>query len=81
MMDKGTRAIISNISGGKIMKIRWNACYAAANILRKPDVRENSGDWIKDLVSCLSDTVLNFQNFKARIYSPFFSSYARLEYL
>ena len=75
MMDKGTRAIISNISGGKIMKIRWNACYAAANILRKPDVRETSGEWIKDLVFCLSDTVLNFQNFKVRIFNIFLLIY------
>merc|ERR1719383_1061408 len=67
MMDGGTRAIIYNISNGKIMKIRWNACYASANVLKKQGVTENSGQWVKDLVSCLLDTICNFQNFKVRI--------------
>ena len=34
-MDAGTRAIIANISSGKIMKIRWNACYASSHVLKK----------------------------------------------
>ena len=37
MMGAGTKAIINNIQSGKIMKIRWNACYASANLLREPN--------------------------------------------
>jgi len=67
MMGAGTKAIISNIQSGKIMKIRWNACYASANLLRKEKVKDSSGPWVGDLTSCLSQIVLNFQNFKVRI--------------
>ena len=64
MMDSGTRAIMANITSGKIMKVRWNACYASANVLRKAGVRESSGAWVSDLLACLVDTLQNFQNFK-----------------
>jgi len=49
------------------MKVRWNACYASSNVLKKDDVSEEMGKWVSDLVSSLSSLVLNFQNFKVRI--------------
>eukprot|EP00088_Acartia_fossae_P039609 TRINITY_DN4123_c0_g1_i11.p1 TRINITY_DN4123_c0_g1~~TRINITY_DN4123_c0_g1_i11.p1 ORF type:complete len:943 (-),score=161.07 TRINITY_DN4123_c0_g1_i11:371-3199(-) len=67
LMERGTRALISNITTGKSMKVRWNACYAASNLLKKKDVTEESGKWIQDLVTSLSSLVQNFQNFKVRI--------------
>jgi hypothetical protein len=60
-MSNGTKAIMANITGGKIMKVRWNACYAASNILRK---EEEEGQWRTDLINCLLDMVINFHNFK-----------------
>jgi hypothetical protein len=60
-MSSGTKAIMANITGGKIMKVRWNACYAASNILRK---EEEEGQWRTDLINCLLDMVINFHNFK-----------------
>ena len=68
MMDTGTRAIMANITSGRIMKIRWNACYAAANVLKKEGVRETSGSWVPDLLVCLVDTLQNFQNFKVTLH-------------
>ena len=62
-MSNGTKAIMSNITGGKIMKVRWNACYAASNILRK---EEEEGEWRTDLINCLLDMVINFHNFKVK---------------
>jgi len=67
LMDSGTRALITNISSGKIMKIRWNACYASANVLKKAGLSESTGPWVRDLVLCLINTINNFQNFKVRI--------------
>ena len=62
-MTSGSKAIMANITGGKIMKVRWNACYAASNILRKEE-EEEGGQWRLDLINCLLDMVINFQNFK-----------------
>jgi hypothetical protein len=62
-MSGGTKAIMANITGGKIMKVRWNACYAASNILKK---EEAEGQWRTDLINCLLDMVINFQNFKVK---------------
>jgi hypothetical protein len=63
-MPQGTKAIITNITGGKIMKVRWNACYAASNILRKVDDSSETATWRTELINCLLDMVINFQNFK-----------------
>ena len=29
LCEKAVEAIVLNISSGKVMKVRWNACYAA----------------------------------------------------
>jgi len=67
LMEQGVRALISNISTGKSMKVRWNACYAASNLLKKDDITEDSGKWVSDLIDSLTSLVQNFQNFKVRI--------------
>ena len=66
LMAKGTECLISNIQSGKIMKIRWNACYAASNILKKQDLQTDYS-WKHNLLDCLLEVVVNFQNFKVRI--------------
>ena len=67
LMSRGTKAVITNITGGKIMKVRWNACYAASNILKKVEGEdEPATQWRTDLVNCLLDLVINFQNFKVK---------------
>jgi len=66
VMSDGVDAIVHLIHTGKIMKIRWNACYAAGNVLKKKDIDRNSS-WKKTLVDCLLQTVENHQNFKVRI--------------
>ena len=33
--------MLENIKTCKIMKIRWNACYAASNILKKKELEKN----------------------------------------
>jgi hypothetical protein len=67
LMERGARALIINITTGKSMKVRWNACYASSNLLKKEDVTEDMGKWVTDLINSLSTLVLNFQNFKVRI--------------
>jgi len=66
LMSKGTDCLVANIKSGKIMKIRWNACYAASNILKKEGLVKDF-PWKRRLLDCLLDTVVNFQNFKVRI--------------
>ena len=65
-MEMGAACMLENIKTGKIMKIRWNACYAASNILKKKGLEKNY-NWKVDLLECLLETVRNFQNFKVRI--------------
>ena len=48
------------------MKIRWNACHAAGNVLKKTDI-DADFTWKRRLVDCLLDAVRNHQNFKVRI--------------
>jgi len=66
VMGVGAACMLENIRTGKIMKIRWNACYAASNILRKKGMEKNY-DWKIELLECLIETVRDFQNFKVRI--------------
>eukprot|EP00092_Neocalanus_flemingeri_P101336 GFUD01129574.1.p1 GENE.GFUD01129574.1~~GFUD01129574.1.p1 ORF type:complete len:911 (-),score=287.76 GFUD01129574.1:124-2856(-) len=66
VMSAGADCMLNNIKTGKIMKIRWNACYAASNILRKEGLEKNYV-WKVELLECLLETVRNFQNFKVRI--------------
>jgi len=66
VMGVGATCMLENIKTGKIMKIRWNACYAASNILRKKGMEKNYG-WKVELLECLLETVRDFQNFKVRI--------------
>jgi len=66
VMAMGATCMLENIKTGKIMKIRWNACYAASNILKKKGLEKNY-NWKVDLLECLLETVRNFQNFKVRI--------------
>jgi len=66
VMGVGAACMLENIKTGKIMKIRWNACYAASNILKKKGMEKNYL-WKMDLLECLLETVRDFQNFKVRI--------------
>jgi len=69
LMEEGTNALVHNISTGKIMKIRWNAAYAASTVLKKPS-SSSGGDstvYRTKLIQCLLDTVINSENFKVRI--------------
>jgi len=66
VMAAGAACMLDNIKTGKIMKIRWNACYAASNILKKKGLERTHG-WKVELIECLVETVRNFPNFKVRI--------------
>ena len=41
VMSQRVAAIIHLINTGKIMKIRWNACYAAGIMLEKTDINQD----------------------------------------
>ena len=70
VMSGGVDCIVGLIKTGKIMKIRWNACYAAGNVLKKRDI-DRDYVWKRNLISCLLETVNNHQNFKVRINAAF----------
>ena len=70
VLSRGVDCIVGLIETGKIMKIRWNACYAAGNVLKKTDISRDYS-WKDKLVNCLLETVKNHQNFKVRINAAF----------
>lgn len=66
-------AIILNVSTGKAMKVRWNACYAAGAVFKPSYIFEDKQLVSKRLVviETLLPIVENFPNFKVRISAAF----------
>ncbi|CAG8564763.1 9383_t:CDS:10 [Ambispora gerdemannii] len=59
-------ALTKNFDHGSL-KARWNACYAAANMLRNQDFPIGINDWTTSLYDSLSKVVRSAKNFKVRI--------------
>ncbi|KAG9303110.1 hypothetical protein G9A89_005068 [Geosiphon pyriformis] len=58
--------LIKNFEHGSL-KIRWNACYAAANMLRNQDFPIGFNHWTSPLYDSLTKAVRSAKNFKVRI--------------
>jgi len=62
-----TNASTSSTGLGAV-KLRWNACYAIANLLKNPDlVFIPQPNWLPDLFSALVKVTQSGKNFKTRI--------------
>ncbi|GBC04366.1 hypothetical protein RclHR1_05640009 [Rhizophagus clarus] len=61
-------SLIKNFESGTL-KVRWNACYAAANMLRNPNfpIGSKSNSWSVQLYEALIKAVQTSKNFKVRI--------------
>ncbi|CAB4383085.1 unnamed protein product [Rhizophagus irregularis] len=61
-------SLIKNFESGTL-KVRWNACYAAANMLRNPNfpIGSKSNSWSVQLYEALIRVVQTSKNFKVRI--------------
>ena len=59
-------AIVMNVSCGKVMKVRWNACYAAGGILRTRNLFR-SESFNDKLVEALIPVIEECPNYKVRI--------------
>ena len=59
-------AIVMNVSSGKVMKVRWNACYAAGGILRTRNLFR-SESFNDKLIEALIPVIEECPNYKVRI--------------
>ncbi|CAG8711283.1 33766_t:CDS:2, partial [Racocetra persica] len=61
-------ALIKNFESGSL-KVRWNACYAASNMLRNPNfpIGQKTNTWSVQLYDALIRAVQTSKNFKVRI--------------
>lgn len=64
LCEKAIDGILVNISGGKVMKVRWNACYAAGGVLKTKLVSQTSLDKI---IKVLIPVMESCPNYKVRI--------------
>ncbi|XP_070205596.1 HEAT repeat-containing protein 6-like isoform X1 [Littorina saxatilis] len=62
------KIIIKTMNSGP-MKVRWNSCYAIANMLRNPLLLTGDTPWLVAVLTALSQVVKDCNNFKVRINS------------
>ncbi|CAG8454565.1 10543_t:CDS:10 [Acaulospora morrowiae] len=68
LIKEVVQVLIKNFENGSL-KVRWNACYAAANMLRNPNfpIGSKNNSWSTQLYESLARVVQNSKNFKVRI--------------
>lgn len=64
LCEKAVDAISVNISTGKVMKVRWNACYAAGGVLKTTIVSRSSQH---KLIQAILPVMESCPNYKVRI--------------
>lgn len=69
MFKNAVNAIVINVSSGKVMKVRWNACYAAGGILKTRHLLPSNDELRKSLVKALVGALESCPNYKVRINS------------
>ena len=60
-------AIAKNISGGKVMKVRWNACYAASLVLKVKEEMICSSQSRLNIIEAILPVMQSCPNYKVRI--------------
>ena len=64
---EAVHAIAKNISCGKVMKVRWNACYAASLLLKAKDELICSNQSRLDIIQAILPVMQSCPNYKVRI--------------
>ena len=67
LCEKAVEAIVLNISNGKVMKVRWNACYAAGGLLKTQHAMICHDASRQKLIQALVPVMQNCPNYKVRI--------------
>ncbi|XP_040583257.1 HEAT repeat-containing protein 6 [Lepeophtheirus salmonis] len=67
IITNAIHVIVLNASKGKIVKVRWNACYAAGCILKNEILFETRESWRLELIQTLIPIIDECPNFKVRI--------------
>lgn len=67
LIGEAVSAVALNITTGKVMKIRWNACYAAGGILKTSALFRDDPKHRWTLIEALLPIIGDFPNFKVRI--------------
>lgn len=67
LCDKAVDAIAANIKTGKVMKVRWNACYAAGGVLKTTNTTICSKNSRVELLNALIPVLEGCPNYKVRI--------------
>ncbi|KAK7487937.1 hypothetical protein BaRGS_00020838 [Batillaria attramentaria] len=60
------KVVIKTMNSGP-MKVRWNSCYAIANMFRNPLLLSGEAPWLSDVLTALCQVVKDCKNFKVRI--------------
>lgn len=64
LCEKAIDGILVNISSGKVMKVRWNACYAAGGVLKTNLLSQAA---IDKIIKVLIPVMESCPNYKVRI--------------
>jgi hypothetical protein len=67
MCQQSVEAIVLNVSSGKVMKVRWNASYAAGGILKTQHLFAKDREQRNKLFRALMPAMEECPNFKVRI--------------
>jgi hypothetical protein len=65
-IESGLHAIVKNIATGSV-KVRWNACYAIANVFQNDELHSQLELHLSEVFASLTSTLRSSRNFKVRI--------------
>ncbi|XP_076434572.1 HEAT repeat-containing protein 6-like isoform X2 [Babylonia areolata] len=65
-VSNSVKVIIKTMNSGP-MKVRWNSCYAMANMMRNPLLFTSQPAWLDSVLTALAQVVKDCKNFKVRI--------------
>ena len=64
LCEETVNAVCLNISTGKVMKVRWNACYASGGILKTQSLFKSGDGQKSKLIAALLPSMVESPNFK-----------------
>ncbi|XP_038119587.1 HEAT repeat-containing protein 6 [Culex quinquefasciatus] len=70
LSQKSIDKLVQNILSSNNVKVKWNACFAAGNLMRNDFMfspESNRIDWQRQIFPALNQIVINSNNFKVRI--------------
>ncbi|KRT79059.1 HEAT domain-containing protein [Oryctes borbonicus] len=64
---EGITSLISCLSSGSNMKVRWNSCHSLGKALKNDAIYVETHMWQKQMFDHLTSLIIGFKNFKVRI--------------